>query len=225
MSMNRFLGIQNTSSHAEKLASTAGAMISIAVMAWINLQYMGFEGVLAIFPSMGASVVLLFAVPHGSLSQPWALLAGHLFSAAVGVTCYQWIDNTILAAGCAVGLSIGLMQLLRCVHPPGGATALIAVIGGSDINNLGYGYVLAPTLLNCMIVFICAMLFNNLFSWRKYPSSLMHYQSPAKTMHTYPVTVEQIRQAMDTLNEVVDIEAEEIKYIVDKAIEITQKGK
>ena len=78
---------------------------------------------------MGAATVLLFGVPHGPLSQPWALFAGNLLSAFVGVSCFMLISNTFIAAGVAVSLSMGLMFVCRCVHPPGGATALAAVIG------------------------------------------------------------------------------------------------
>ena len=91
-----------------------------------------------IVTSMGASVVLLFAVPHSALGQLWNVIGGHLISAAIGVACYQWLPSNGIAAGASVGLAIGAMYYTRCIHPPGGATALAAVIGGQNIHALGY---------------------------------------------------------------------------------------
>ena len=222
MSMNRFLGIQTAISYREVLVSILGAVLSIMAIGWLSFSVTGYTGALWILPSMGATAVLLFAVPHGALSQPWALFGGHLFSAAIGVSCAHGISDPLVASGLAVGLSIGCMQMLRCVHPPGGATALVAVIGGNTIQDLGYLYLVVPTMLNCVIIFISALLFNNMFTWRKYPSSLMHYQN-SKTQSQQTITVEHIQQAMDSIDEVVDIEAEQIKFIVDRADEIRRK--
>src|SRR5690625_7242859 len=79
--------------------------------------------------SMGATAVLLFAVPHGALSQPWAVVGGHVVSAIVGVTCQLLIPNLFWAAALSVGVAVAAMYYLRCIHPPGGATALAAEIG------------------------------------------------------------------------------------------------
>ena len=91
-----------------------------------------------IVPSVGASVVLLFAVPHSVLGQLWNVIGCHLISAAIGVACYQWLPSYGIAAGASVGLAIGAMYYTRCIHPPGGAKALAGVIGGQNIHALGY---------------------------------------------------------------------------------------
>jgi CBS domain-containing membrane protein len=165
----RFLGVQPTADPAEKIISSVGGFISIALVFYVSDWMTDAQGAASILPSMGAATVLLFGVPRGPLSQPWALFAGNLVSAAIGVACYQWIGSIFVAASAAVGLSMAAMFLCRCVHPPGGATALAAVIGGEAIHDLGFYYVLAPTLINCGIIFSVAMLFNNLFDWRRYP--------------------------------------------------------
>ena len=153
---------------------------------------------------MGASAVLVFAVPHGKLSQPWALLGGHLLSAIVGVTCAKYISNTTLAASIAVGGAIGVMHYCRCLHPPGGASALAAVIGGSAEHDLGYQYVLTPVLLNVFVIFIVAILFNAVFPWRKYPAGLTNLFIPtAMNKET-------------NLSEQTDIHAEDIHYAIGK---------
>jgi len=89
-----------------------------------------------IVPSMGASAVLLFAVPHSALGHLWNVIGGHLISSAIGVACYQRLPSNGIAAGASVGLAIGAMYYTRCIHPPGGATALAAVIGGQNIHAL-----------------------------------------------------------------------------------------
>jgi len=100
------------------------------------------------------------------------VLAGHLLSALVGVSCAKYIGVELIAAAASVGISITVMYFTRCVHPPAGATTLIAVIGGPSVHALGYGYVFAPILINTLVIIGVAMLFNVLFSWRRYPSYL-----------------------------------------------------
>ncbi len=159
-------------SHVERLVSALGGFVSIVAIMGISAYYLGREGALLIVPSMGASAVLLFAVPHGALSQPWNVLGGHLVSALVGVSCFLLIPQPLVAAGMAVGLAIGVMYYLRCIHPPGGATALVAVIGGDSVHELGYQFVVTPVLQNALIMLAVAVIFNYAFRWRRYPSWL-----------------------------------------------------
>ena len=158
-------------SEREHWISAAGGLLGVLGVLWISHALLGAHaGVLAV-ASMGASAVLLFAAPHGALSQPWPVLGGHLISAFVGVTCAQWVAAPLLAAGLAVAISIALMYGLRCLHPPGGATALFAVLGGEPILRLGYDYLFVPVLLNVVVMLIIAVLFNYPFTWRRYPQA------------------------------------------------------
>lgn len=167
------LGIElNPVSHAERIISAAGGFVAILGIFLVSRQVVGFPESAILVASMGASAVLLFAVPHGQLSQPWAVLGGHVISAFVGVTCAQMIVNELLAAGAAVGLAIGVMYYTRCIHPPGGATALSAVIGGETTHALGYHYVATPVLINVAIILMVAIVFNYPFPWRRYPAYL-----------------------------------------------------
>ena len=158
-------------SEREHWISAAGGLFGILAVLWVSHALLGTHaGVLAV-ASMGASAVLLFAAPHGALSQPWPVVGGHLISAFIGVTCAQWIAEPMLAASIAVAISIGLMYGLRCLHPPGGATALFAVLGGEPILALGYEYLFVPVLLNVVVLLIVAVLFNFPFAWRRYPQA------------------------------------------------------
>jgi CBS-domain-containing membrane protein len=166
------LGIElSPVSHHERLISLAGGFFGILAIMVISRYFLGHEALL-IVASMGASAVLLFAVPHGALAQPWPVLGGHAVSAVAGVSCALWIPNELIAASLAVGLAIGAMYYLRCTHPPGGATALFAVIGGESIHDLGYQYVLTPVMLNAVVILVIAVLFNYAFPWRRYPAYL-----------------------------------------------------
>lgn len=121
--------------------------------------------------SFGASSVLVYGAIQSPLAQPRNLIGGHIVSAIVGVTIYKIIPDIIwLNAPLAVGLSIVLMQVTKTLHPPGGATALIAVIGSEKVKTLGYTYVLSPVLTGCLILFLVALIFNNVTEHRSYPT-------------------------------------------------------
>jgi len=112
------LGVESqVVSHKERIISGVGAFLGIFIAFIISRQFVGDLNSIIIAASMGSSAVLLFAVPHGSLSQPWALLGGHTLSAIVGVACAQLIENQILSASIAVGAAVTVMYYARCIHP------------------------------------------------------------------------------------------------------------
>ena len=126
-----------------------------------------------IVTSMGASAVLLFAVPHSALGQLWNVIGGHLISAAIGAACYQWLPSKGIAAYASVGLAIGAMYYSRCIHPPGSATALAAVISGQNIHALSYQYILTPIGIYTATILLVVLFCNALFHWRRYPAFLL----------------------------------------------------
>ena len=129
--LRSFAGVgANSTDHLEKWVSGIGGLTGILGVLLVSEAYLGLSGGAALVASMGASAVLLFAVPHGPLSQPWAVFGGHLVSAAIGIACTRLELDPILTAALAVALAISAMYYLRCIHPPGGATALSAVVGG-----------------------------------------------------------------------------------------------
>ncbi len=190
-------------SYKEKLISTLAGIVSIFVLT--TLVHLGVDGTGGAFiiASMGASAVLLFAVPHGQLSQPWPVIAGHGLSALTGVLCARYIPHQELAAACAVGLAIGAMHQLKCIHPPGGATALTAVIGGPAIHDLGFGFVLFPIFINAVIMVGLAVLLNAAFRWRRYPAFLN--RRPASASKRPGPSHEEIVTALKSLDSFVDI--------------------
>jgi len=127
-------------------------------------------GLTMIIGSFGASAVLIYGAIKSPLAQPRNLLGGHVLSALVGVTSYQLFQSHIwLAAAVAVSTSIALMHATKTLHPPGGATALIAVIGGESVHKLGYLYAIIPTAAGASILLTVALLVNNIPKNRRYP--------------------------------------------------------
>lgn len=121
--------------------------------------------------SFGASAVLVFGSVNSPLAQPRNLIGGHLVCAIVGVTICKLLPHQLwLSASLAVSISIVLMQVTKTMHPPGGATALIANIGSEQIKSLGFHYVLFPVLSGVLVLYLVAMLVNNLPRNRHYPS-------------------------------------------------------
>jgi CBS-domain-containing membrane protein len=149
---------------SEIMWSWIGAFLGIYLVL-ITGRYLGATSVDSLFliGSFGASAVLVYGAPLAEFSQPRNLVGGHVVSAVVGVTVFMLLGNdSVLTAPMAVSLAIVAMHFTRTLHPPGGATALIAVIGGDKIHSLGYTYVLSPVLLGAMIMLLVALLVNNL---------------------------------------------------------------
>jgi CBS-domain-containing membrane protein len=155
---------------AEIAWSWLGAFIGIFAVGIINSY--AFEGtdLTLVIGSFGASAVLIYGAVRSPLAQPRNLLGGHILSAVIGVASYNALhDHVGLAASVAVATAIAVMHVTKTLHPPGGATALIAVIGGKSIHAVGYWYVLVPAGLGALILLVVALLVNNIPKSRRYP--------------------------------------------------------
>jgi CBS domain-containing membrane protein len=154
----------------EHLFTFLGAFFGIGIIGFINSHLYPLNDNLFLIGSFGASSVLIYGAINSPLAQPRNLIGGHVICALVGVTVQKLIPGELwLAAALAVSTSIVCMQITKTMHPPGGATALIAVIGSTKIKALGYSYVLSPVLSGVLILFLIALLFNNLTPNRSYP--------------------------------------------------------
>ena len=207
-----WLGIElNVVSLAEKSVSGIGGFLAILALILITGRVLDLSGAAAVVASMGASAVLLFAMPHGQLSQPWPVVGGHVLSAIIGVTCARWIPSPEVAAACAVGLAIAVMHQLKCIHPPGGATALTAVLGGQTIQDMGYHFVLWPVLLNGLVMVGLAVAINYGFPWRRYPGSLRIPTPVAPPRHGEHIpTHDEIVAALQRMDLFVDVSEEDL---------------
>ena len=169
--LKRFRPEPINANYKERLRACTGAFSGILLTGLVTYWILGAStaGALLIAP-MGASAVLLFAVPSSPLAQPWSMMGGNIIAAIVGVSCSILIGHDFFSAALAIFLSIAAMLSLRCLHPPSGAVALTAVIGGPAIYTQGYGFVLCPVALNSLILLVTAILFNNA-TRRPYPHS------------------------------------------------------
>ncbi len=144
-------------SNSELTISIVGAFIATLIATFFTSTILEAEQVPMVLASTGASAMLIFGLPHSPVSQPWNLVGGHVVSAPVGVACYQGIPNELLAASTAIPMAMFLMHKLHCMHPPGGATAVTAVVGGTAVHSLGYAYVVMPVFFSAIILLSVAM--------------------------------------------------------------------
>ncbi len=150
--------------------SWLGAFLGIAAVSYANFNVIEDTDLVMVIGSFGASAVLIYGAINSPLAQPRNLVGGHIFSAVIGVTCYNIFPSHLwLASSLAVATAIAMMHATKTLHPPGGATALIAVIGSSKIHALGYLYAIIPAGVSAIIMLIVALLVNNLSKNRKYP--------------------------------------------------------
>ena len=157
-------------SNEEIAWSWIGAFLGIAAVAWANQFFFTGNDLSLMIGSFGASAVLVYGAVRSPLAQPRNLMGGHILSAFIGVVCWKLFHQfPWIAEATAVASAIALMHLTRTLHPPGGATALIAVIGSPAIHKMGFMYVLMPATLGPLILLVVALLVNNIPKSRRYP--------------------------------------------------------
>ncbi len=150
--------------------SWVGAFIGIAAVALVQAHIFEGTDLMLMIGSFGASAVLVYGAIKSPLAQPRNLVGGHFLSALVGVAAFKIFQGQpALAAAAAVATAIAVMLATKTLHPPGGATALIAVIGGEKVHTLGFLYAVVPAAAGAAILLIVALLFNNILKNRRYP--------------------------------------------------------
>lgn len=204
----------------ERFRASSGALIAVLLTAFASVAALGSGASLpALIGPVGASAVLLFAAPASPLAQPWSIIGGNTVSALVGVACMKWIPDPMLAGALAVSLAIAAMFALRCLHPPGGAIALTAVVGGPAIQAAGFKFALFPVALNSVLLLAVALVFNNL-TRRPYP----HRQQPPDHANKHGTadalpgdrlgfTLEDLDDVLKQYNQVLDISRDDLESL------------
>jgi CBS-domain-containing membrane protein len=176
MLINYFFKMKGTTKSPPRVSvweialSWIGSFLGIASVAFINFKFLEGSDLVMIIGSFGASAVLIYGAIKSPLAQPRNLIGGHVISAAIGVTIFKLIPaDPSLAASVAVATAIAAMHATKTLHPPGGATALIAIIGTEKIHSLGFLYVLIPAGIGAMTMLLVALIFNNIPKNRRYP--------------------------------------------------------
>ena len=219
--LRAFLPSPDTVGIGEKVISGLAGLVGIGLIMAVSAQFLAPRDLPWVVASMGASAVLLFAMPHGPLSQPWNFVGGHLISAFIGITVAKLVPDTVTAAALAVGTAISVMYITRCLHPPGGATALSAVVSGPAVHALGYRYMVTPVLVNVVVMFAWALFINNVLGNRRYPEKLRKpatgpaSESPGKVVAGLGVAPEDLDYAMRELGEYIDLSASDLRALIE----------
>ncbi|MET0207506.1 MAG: HPP family protein [Burkholderiaceae bacterium] len=199
----------------ERLRVVAGAIVGLlitgVVTEWLFPHAPGVPWLVA---PLGASAVLVFGVPASPLAQPWAVVMGNTASAVVGIACVHLFGSVpALAAAIAVGLAIGLMFLLRCLHPPGGAAALLMVLAGVR----DWHFALDPVLVNSLLMVLAGMAYNAV-TGRRYPHAQHATPQPAAPGEgARPFDASDLEDVLARYNQVLDMPADDLQAIVDEA--------
>ncbi|MDM5073167.1 HPP family protein [Aeromonas bestiarum] len=220
MQFRDFFPVSTNTSVKESCYGALGAFVGLFGTAFVCQWGLGLNVHWLIAP-MGASAVLLFAAPASPLAQPWSILVGNGVSALMGVLSAQLIPEMALASAAAVMLAIAAMFLTRSLHPPGGAVALTAVIGGEGIRQLGMGYVLLPVLLNSLLLLMLALLYNRLLG-RRYPNSGKAQPNRHQTADPQPseriaTQATAIDLALEQHGELLDISRQDLQALLQEA--------
>jgi CBS domain-containing membrane protein len=199
---------------AERWRSSLTATIAISLTVGLSWWVLASPFVVA---AIGASSVLIFALPSSPLAQPWSVFGGYVISATVGVAMSA-IPYPVVAAGLAVGGAILAMLLLRCLHAPAGAVALFAVIGGDAIRDLGFGYVLSPVAANAALLVVLGVILNNLIPGRHYPRPHPELVAKEPTVVESPTlsgfSHEELAAVLDEYGHPLNISGEELDEIL-----------
>lgn len=199
----------------ERLRACCGTLLGIFLTGIVSSRMLGADaGLPMLIAPMGASAVLIFAMPSSPLAQPWPVLGGNILSAAIGVACARLVGDPALAAALAVACAIAAMFVLRCLHPPGGAIALTAVLGGPAIQAAGFSFALSPVAINSLLLLAVAFVFNNATRHR-YPhhahaDASKHNTSDAPPTNRIGFTPRDLDAVLDKYNEVLDVSRDEL---------------
>ena len=195
---------------AERLRAVFGAVLGVLFVAALA-RWMSNDPAVWLIAPVGASAVLVFTAPASPLAQPWPVVAGNTLSALVGVLCAHTLPGPMLAAAVAVGLAITLMMLLRCLHPPGGAMALLMVL----MHEQAWSFVLFPVLTNSLLLVFSGMLYNSL-SGHPYPHRVAQGAMP-DVGRGVRVSEQDLRAALQDYKEVLDVAPDELARLLRRA--------
>jgi CBS domain-containing membrane protein len=207
--------------YKERTRACLGAFFGIILTSVVTYWVVGPNVNLPLLMApIGASAVLLFGVPSSPLAQPWSILGGNMVAAIVGVSFAIMIKDAVIAAAFALSVAIALMFALRCLHPPSGAVALTAVLGGPAIHAAGYKFVLFPVGLNSLLLLLIALVYNNA-TRRTYPHAIIktgdsHLTKDVPPELRFGFTAEDLNEVLREYNQVLDVSREDLQTLLQQ---------
>lgn len=206
----------------EKGRASLAACVAIFLVGWLSSEVLNSADMPVMVASMGASAVLLFGMPKSPLAQPWPLVGGNLIAAFLGVTCARFMADPWLASAVAVGATLFAMHFTHSLHPPGGAIALLAVLGGETVHAKGYGFMLVPVGLNLAMLLILALILNNILPGHSYPTgprrkdARHHHDDPAP-LARLGLDRDDLRQALRDIDTYLDVSEADLDRVFSQA--------
>jgi CBS domain-containing membrane protein len=202
---------------AERWRASGGAALGVLLTGLAGRALAGDgPGLPWLVAPLGASAVLVFGVPSSPLATPWAVVGGNTLSALVGIACALLVPDPVAAGALAVGLAIALMLALRCLHPPGGASALFAVLA----HTADWRFALFPVLTNSLVLVACGMLYGR-WSGRPYPHRPMRPPADAPEADAGGTrsrfAVADLDAALARHNRVIDVDRDDLQALLAHA--------
>jgi CBS domain-containing membrane protein len=191
----------------EKIRAGLAALAGILLMGWALHFLPQIDYPLIMLASSAAAAVLLYAVPHSPMAQPWPVMGGNLLSGMVGWACSLLIPDPVMAAGFAVGISVFLMHLSHCLHPPGGAMAMIMVLGANQFHQHGWEWAAGTVFANTILSLLLALVINNLIPGRSYP---IRRVTPRRAAGSSELGQIDIEWALTRIDGVIDVSKEDL---------------
>ena len=207
----------------DRILCGVGALLGLGLSSFISWLALGDLNAWYIAP-MGASSVLLFAVPASPLAQPWNMVVGNTLAALIGVTCAMFIPNLTEAFSIAVALAIVLMMTTDSLHPPSGAVAITAVLGGEAVHDLGYAFLFYPVLLNSVLLMVVAIIYNRLLG-KQYPQKPQVNTRTTDPTPTQKVSIQpaDIQQVLEQQSQLLDISEYDLQKIILEAQQLASR--
>ncbi|MGQ9370225.1 HPP family protein [Azospirillum sp. ST 5-10] len=199
----------------DRLVGCGGALLGIALTGLICRNVLSSPALVA---PMGATAVLLYAIPSSPLAQPWPIIGGNTLSALVGVLVARFIPDPMLAGALAVAVAIAVMSVTRCLHPPGGAAALTAVLAGPQVIGPGFDFVLSPVAINSALMVAAGWAFHR-FSGHSYPHVTAakpvgsHATADPPPQMRVGITTDDLDEAIEDFGEALDISSEDLQTL------------
>ena len=213
--ISRLLPAATNTRPIEWSRAAIGVSLGTLFSVWLCSRFFGLPVALHLIGPLGASAILLFAVSSGALAQPWSILGGYLCATVVSLLVAHYLGRDLTSACLAVGLALVVMCLLRCLHPPAGALALLVVLADPDSARLGWE-LLAPVMLSAVCMLLAALAYNNLTRVR-YPKKTAE---PAPNVIAPPVdgdpgiTAKDLQQALAEMDAFIDVTPQDLETLI-----------